>query len=178
MTKKQVEESVFLKAMLAEDNELLTPFSIEDSTTRHALITAGEKMEQLLRDQIINVGVEIQSKVPWGLTIKCKAEQPKANKPYIFYFIYSVDAEILKDWLAEHKYFEGTLRFNSRGITVVFPGGDVNDYHKIMFFIETEEGGEHPGDPIYLDLLITESTFAVHRDVFNDKEWIVSGIKI
>lgn len=179
MKKKiEKEKSVFLKAILAEDNGLLTPFSVEDSTMRNALISAGEKMEQLIQKQIINVGVEIQSKTPWGLTIKCKVEQPKADKPYIFYFIYSIDTETLKDWMAEHKYFEGPFRFNSRGITVVFPGGDINDYHKIMFFIETEESGERPGDPIYLDLLITESTFAVHRDVFSNKEWVASGIKI
>ena len=181
MTKKAQtakEESVFLKAILSEDNELLTPYPIEDVTARCALITAAEKMEQMIKDQTILVGVEVVSKTPWGLNIKCKVEQPKADKPYIFYFMYSVDAEVLKNWMAEHKYFDGLFRFESRGITIVFPGGDVEDHHKVMFFIETAEGGEHPGDPIYLDLLITESTFAVHRDVFSNKEWVVSGIKI
>lgn len=181
MTKKnqtEKEKSVFLKAMLSEDNGLLTPYPIEDAATRHALITAAEKMEQMIKDQIILVGVEVISKTPWGLNIKCKVEQPKAEKPYIFYFMYSVDAEVLKDWMAMHKYFDGLFRFESRGVTVVSPGGSIEDYHKVMFFIETEEDGEHPGDPIYLDLLITESTFAVHRDVFSNKEWVVSGIKI
>lgn len=181
MTKKtqaEKEKSVFLKAMLSEDNALLTPYPIEDSATRHALITAAENMERMIQEKKINIGVEIPSLSPWGLSIKCKVEQPKADKPYIFYFIYSVNAEILKNWMAEHKYFDGLFRFESRGITVVFPGGNAEDYHKVKFFIETEEGGERPGDPIYLDLLITESTFAVHRDVFSNKEWIVSGIKI
>ena len=175
--KKQKENiASFLEAILSEDSDLLTPIPIIDATTRSVLIAATIKMEYMISSNKINIGVDIISETPMGLIIKCKVEQPKEDKPYLFYFNYSVNSDKLKDWMGEHPYLDGLWKMSSRGINVSFSGGTVEDYHKVLYFIECKECEESPEGLMYLDLLVKECMFAVHRDVFSNEEWVVSRI--
>jgi len=176
--KKKQKENIasFLTAILSEDNELLTPIPIVDATTRSVLIAATIKMENMIKSNKINIGVDIISETPMGLTIKCRVEQPKEDKPYIFYFNYSVNSDKLKDWMHEHPYLDGLWRISSRGINISFGGETAEDYHKVLYFIECESNEESPESLMYLDLLVKECMFAVHRDVFSNEEWVVSRI--
>lgn len=174
--KKKENIASFLEAILSEDSELLTPVPIIDATTRGALIAAAIKMEGMVKESKINIGIDIMSETPMGLSIKCKAEQPKEDKPYLFYFNYSVNSDKLKDWMREHPYLDGLWKISSRGINISFSGGTVEDYHKVLYFIECKECEESPEGLMYLDLLVKECTFAVHRDVFSNEEWVVSRI--
>ena len=176
-TKKQKENiASFLEAILSEDNDLLTPIPIIDATARVALIAAALSMEKMVKDSKINIGVEITSKTPMGLSIKCRVEQPKEDKPCLFYFNYSVNSDKLKDWMCEHPYLDGLWKISSRGINISFSGETVEDYHKVLYFIECKECEESPEGLMYLDLLVKECMFAVHRDVFSNEEWVVSRI--
>jgi len=168
--------SSFLKGILDENNELLTPVLIEDQNIRKALIGAALNLEKMLKENKINVGTDIPSKNPMGLEIKCRAEQPKAEKPHIYYFTYSVNSDTLKGWIKEHGYLDGMWKFNSRGIQIAFSGGGVENYHKVLYFIKCSKSEESPEGLMYLDLLVKDTTFAAHRDVFSTEEWIISRI--
>ena len=133
-------------------------------------------MEEMVKSNKINIGVDITSETPMGLHIKCKVDQPKEDKPYLFYFNYSVESDNLKDWMRDHPYLDGLWKISSRGINISFSGGTVEDYHKVLYFIECKESEESPEGLMYLDLLVKECMFAVHRDVFSNEEWVVSRI--
>lgn len=178
MTKVKKKESTasFLEAILSKDNDLLTPIPVKDATTRAILIKAALNMENMVKENKINIGVDITSETPMGLSIKCRAEQPKEDKPYLFYFTYSVNSDKLKSWMLEHPYLDGLWKVSSRGIQIAFSSGTAEDYHKVLYFIECDESEESPEGLMYLDLLVKECTFAVHRDVFSNEEWVVSRI--
>jgi len=182
MTKEKAKEkkkeniASFLGAILSEDNELLTPIPIIDAITRTALIAATIKLEEMVKNDKINIGVDMAFETPMGLVIKCKVDRPKEDKPYLFYFNYSVNSEKLQDWMREHPYLDGLWKISSRGIQIAFSGGPVEDYHKVLYFIECKECEDSPEGLMYLDLLVKECMFAVHRDVFSNEEWVVSRI--
>lgn len=174
--KKKESTASFLEAILNEDNDLLTPVPIKDATTRAVLIAAAIKMEAMIKENKINIGANITSETPMGLTIICRVEQPKENKPYLLYFTYSVNSDKLKEWMQEHSYLDSIWKISSRGIQMAFTGGPIEDYHKILYFIECDKSKESPEGLMYLDLLVKECTFAIHRDVFSNEEWVASRI--
>jgi len=178
MTKEQTKENTasFLEAILSENNELLTPIPIIDATTRAALIAAALKIEDMLKNDKINIGVDMPFETPMGLIIKCRIDQPKEDKPYLLYFNYSVNSEKLQDWMREHPYLDGLWKISSRGINISFSGGPVEDYHKVLYFIECTPNEDLPEGLMYLDLLVKDCMFAVHRDVFSNEEWVVSRV--
>jgi len=133
-------------------------------------------MENMVKSDKINIGADISSETPMGLTIICRVEQPKENKPHLFYFTYSVNSDNLKKWIEEHPYLDSTWKISSRGIQILSAGGPAEDYHKILYFIECDKSKESPEGLMYLDLLVKECTFAIHRDVFSNEEWVVSRI--
>lgn len=178
MTTEKKKENIasFLEAILNEDNELLTPIPIIDGTTRSVLIAATIKIENMIKSNKMNIGVDVTFETPMGLSVKCRVEQPKEDKPYLFYFTYSINSDKLKDWMREHSYLDGLWKISSRGINISFGGETVEDYHKVLYFIECKECKESPEGLMYLDLLVKECMFAVHRDVFSNEEWVVSRI--
>jgi len=178
MTKVKKKENIpsFLEAILSGETDLLTPVPVSDVTARVILIAAAMNMEDMVKESKINIGVDIISETPMGLIIKCRAEQPKEDKPYLFYFTYSVNSDKLKSWIGEHPYFDGMWKISSRGINISFSGGKAEDYHKALYFIECQESEESPEGLMYLDLLVKECMFAVHRDVFSNEEWVVSRV--
>ena len=160
----------------SQHTEMLTPEHIVDPYMRERLIDATEKMEKFLENGKIMLQTEIETSVIHGLTIRCMVDKPIENKPSITYFTYSMDTEKLKVWLEEHKYLEGPLSVMCRGIKITYPEREVKpqSYHKTMFTIETEETDDNALGLIFMDLMIKEAIFAVHRDIFSGKEWIVS----
>jgi len=143
---------------------------------RLRLIKAAEKMEQFLTDGKIILLTKVEQKSPHGLITNCMIDKPIEHKPSIVYFTYTVDTDQLKAWLQEHSYFEGPFSFMGRGLQITYPEKEVKpeDYHKILFSLDTEATEENPMGKIFLDIMVKEAIFAVHRDVFNEKEWIVS----
>ena len=127
--KKKATTVSFLEAILSEDNELLTPIMVIDATTRGALICAALKLETMVKENKINVGVDMEFATPMGLITKCRVEQPKPDKPYLFYFTYSINSTTLENWIREHSYLDHMWRVSSRGINIVFSGGIEKDYH-------------------------------------------------
>ena len=160
----------------SEQTEMLTPEHIVDPSMRERLIDATEKMEQFLADRKILLQTEIKTNVIHGLTIRCMIDKPIENKPSITYFTYSVDIEMLKNWLEKHNYLEGPFSIMCRGIKITYPEKEVKpqNYHLMLFTIETEKTDDNSMGLIFMDLMIKESIFAVHRDIFSGKEWIVS----
>ena len=165
MTKAKKKENIpsFLEAILSGETDLLTPVPISDATARSILIAAALNMEGMVKESKINIGVDI-------------VEQPKEDKPYLFYFTYSINSDKLKSWIGEHPYFDGMWKISSRGINISFSGGKAEDYHKALYFIECQESEESPEGLMYLDLLVKECMFAVHRDVFSNEEWVISRV--
>jgi len=160
----------------SEHTEMLTPEHIVDLSMRERLIDATEKMEKFLEDGKIMLQTEIETSVIHGLTVKCMIDQPIENKPSITYFTYQIDTEKLKAWLEDHKYLEGPFSIMCRGIKITYPDKEVKpqNYHKMLFTIETEKTDDNPLGLIFMDLMIKEAIFAIHRDIFSGKEWIVS----
>jgi len=182
MQMKEKEKLSLLSATAAkirdwsEQTEMLTPEHITDPYTRERLIDATEKMEQFLADEKIMLQTEIKTSVAHGLTVKCMIDKPIENKPSITYFTYAMDTEALKKWLEEHSYLEGPLSVMCRGIKITYPEKEVKPqhYHKTIFTMETEKTDNNPMGLIFMDLMVKEVIFAVHRDIFSGKEWIVS----
>jgi len=155
---------------------MLTPEHIVDPSMRERLIDATEKMEKFLADGRVMLQTEIETSVIHGLTIRCMVDKPIENKPAITYFTYHMDINKLKEWLEEHSYLEGPFSIMCRGIKITYPEKEVKpqNYHKMIFTIETEKTDDNPLGLIFMDLMIKEAIFAVHRDIFSGKEWIVS----
>lgn len=160
----------------SENSELPTPIHIIDPFMRLRLIGAAEKMEEYLAKGKVMLQTEVVSISPYGLTIKCMIDRPIEHKPTIAYFAYSVDTDKLKSWLAEHSYLEGPFSFMAKGLQLTYPEKEVKPehYHKTIFSLDTEETEENTVGKIFLDIMVKEAVFAVHRDIFNEKEWIVS----
>jgi len=160
----------------SQQTDMLTPEHIVDPSMRERLIDATEKIEKFLADGRIMLQTEIETSVIHGLTIRCMIDKPIENKPAITYFTYNVDTEKLKTWLNDHRYLEGPFSIMCRGIKITYPDKEVKSqsYHKMIFTIETEKTDDNPLGLIFMDLMIKEVIFAVHRDVFSGKEWIVS----
>lgn len=160
----------------SEHSEMLTPEHITDPFTRKRLIEATEKMEQFLADGKIMLQTELKTTVDHGLVVKCMIDKPIENKPAIAYFAYSIDTDQLKKWLEENDYLEGPFSFMCKGIQVTYPEPQVKPqhYHKTLFSIDTEKTEANPVGKIFLDIMVKDTIFAVHRDIFSDKEWIVS----
>ena len=152
------------------------PIHVVDPFMRKRLIEAAEKMEQFLAEGRIMLLTEVTSKVPHGLTIKCTIDKPIEHKPSIVYFSYSIDTDQLKTWLQEHNYLEGPFSFMSRGLQITYPEKEVKpeSYHTLLISLDTEITDENTVGKTFLDIMIKDAVFAVHRDVFNEKEWIVS----
>jgi len=157
----------------SQQTEMLTPEHIVDLSIRERLIDATEKMEKFLADGKVMLQTEIETSVIHGLTVRCMIDKPIENKPSITYFTYHIDTEKLKAWLEEHTYLEGPFSIMCRGIKITYPDKEVKpqSYHKMIFTIETED---NPLGLIFMDLMIKEAIFAIHRDIFSGKEWIVS----
>lgn len=119
---------------------------------------------------------EVVNTSPYGLTIKCMTDRPIEHKPAITYFAYFMDTDKLKSWLTEHNYLEGPFSFMAKGLQITYPEKEVKPehYHKTIFCLDTEESDENPAGKTFLDIMVKEAVFAVHRDIFNEKEWIVS----
>ena len=160
----------------SEQTDMLTPEHVTDINMRERLISAAEKMEQFLADKKIMLETVINTLVQHGLRVKCMVDKPIENKPAITYFTYSMDTEILKKWLEKHSYLEGPFSIMCKGIKMTYPEKEVKPqhYHKMIFTIETEKTDDNPLGLIFMDLMIKEAIFAVHRDIFSGKEWIVS----
>jgi len=155
----------------SEQTEMLTPEHVTDVFTRKRLIDAAEKMEEYLAAGKIMLHTEITTTVEHGLVVKCMIDKPIENKPAITYFAYSVDTDRLKKWLEDNNYLEGPLSFMCKGIQVTYPENQVEPqhYHKMIFSIDAEDDNR-----IFLDLMVKGAVFAAHRDIFSEKEWIVS----
>jgi len=160
----------------SQQTEMLTPEHIADLSMRERLIDATEKMEAFLENGKIMLQTEIKTSVIHGLTVKCLIDKPIENKPAITYFTYHMDTDMLKAWLEEHSYLEGPFSIMCRGIKITYPEKEVKSqhYHKMIFTIETEKTDDNPLGLIFMDLMIKEAIFAIHRDIFSGKEWIVS----
>jgi hypothetical protein len=162
----------------SEGPELLTPVHIEDPFMRRRLISATEKMEELLTEEKIMLQTEIITKTPYGLVTKCTIDKPIENKPSITQFHYSIDTEMLKTWLTDHSYLEGPFSFMGRGIQITYPEIEVKPehYHKLLLSLDTEKTEDNPAGKRFLDIMVKDAGFAVHRDIFSEKEWIVCQI--
>lgn len=160
----------------SEQGHLPIPIHVTDPFMRLRLIDAAEKMEQFLTDGKIMLQTEIKQASPHGLTTKSMVDKPIEHKPSIAYFTYFINTDQLKTWLQEHKYLEGPFSFMSRGLQITYPEKEIKpeDYHKTLFSLDTETTDENPVGKIFLDIMVKEAIFAAHRDIFNEKEWIVS----
>lgn len=169
----------FATEALKNWSDLITPRNVEDDHLRNILITASEKMEELLKNEKILLNTPIKTKNPLGIIVEARADKPKENKPTIFQFDYSIDTDILKQWLEEHSYLEGPMSFKTRGITFIYPEKKVEwqKYHKVECIIDSHPTPENKSGKIFIDIFIKGVSFVVHRDVFNDREWIVSQTK-
>lgn len=160
----------------SEQSKMLTPEHVTDQFMRKRLIEAAEKMEQFLINGKVMLQTEVKSTADHGLIVKCMIDKPIENKPTIIYFAYSIDTDQLKKWLEDNNYFEGPLSFMCKGVQVTYPEQKVapQHYHKILFSIDTEKTEENPVGRTFLDIIVKDAIFAVHRDIFSNKEWIVS----
>lgn len=159
----------------SEHGQLPIPIHVTDPFMRKRLIEAAEKMEQFLTDGKIMLQTEVKQESPHGLTTKCIINKPIEHKPSITYFAYSINTDQFKTWLQEHKYLEGPFSFMSRGLQITYPEKEVRpeDYHKTLISLDTEITDENPVGKTFLDIMVKDAIFAVHRDIFNEKEWIV-----
>lgn len=160
----------------SEHSDIPIPTHVTDPFMRLRLIEATEKIEQFLADGKIMLETEIKQESPYGLTTKCMIDKPIEHKPSIVYFTYTVNTDQLKTWLQEHNYLEGPFSFMGRGLQITYPEKEVKpeNYHKILYSIDTETTEENPVGKAFIDIMVKEAIFAVHRDIFNEKEWIVS----
>jgi len=160
----------------SDQTKMLTPEHVTDLSIRERLIDATEKMEKFLEDEKIMLRTEVETSVIHGLTVKSMIDKPIENKPSITYFTYKMDIDKLKTWLEKHSYLEGPFSIMCRGIKITYPDKEVKpqSYHKMIFTIETDKTDDNPMGLIFMDLMIKEVMFAVHRDIFSGKEWIVS----
>lgn len=160
----------------SEQTEMLTPEHITDPFMRKRLIEATEKMEQFLVDGKIMLQTELKTIADHGIIVKCMLDKPIKNKPSITFFSYSVDTDQLKKWLEDNDYLEGPFSFMCKGIQVTYPEHKVapQHYHEMLFSIDTDKTEENPVGRVFLDIMVKDAVFAAHRDIFSDKEWIVS----
>ena len=160
----------------SEHTKMLTPEHVTDPFTRKRLIEAAEKMEQFLSEGKVMLQTEIKTIADHGVVVKCMIDKPIEKKPAISYFAYSINTDQLQKWLEDNDYLEGPLSFMCKGVQVIYPEHQVapQHYHKMIFSIDTEKTEENPVGRVYLDIMVKDTVFAVHRDIFSDKEWIVS----
>jgi hypothetical protein len=141
--------------------------TVTDKSIRGILIGSVESLETLLskltEGQILPLNTFHS---PWGLRIDVSYEMPAHGKPVIFHYCYGVDTAKFRTWLQEHAFLcdSGPLVFSSKGIQVTVP--DAKEWAFAMFSIDNESG-----KPIPLPLMEIETTFTIHRDLFNQKEW-------
>ena len=161
----------------SENTQKLTPEHIIDDYMRLRLITASENVEEMIEEGKVELGKDYKTTTPCGMEITFKVEKPLEEKPLIMYYQYRLNSDTLKKWIEEHSYMEGPLTFRTRGIQIVYQGSHKitpENYHKVICSIDHEKTESNPMGLQFLDLLITPTTFVVHRGVLNNKEWIVT----
>jgi len=108
---------------------------------------------------------------PTGMRIDVSLEQIHEEKPIIMRFCYMLDTLQFKEWLKTHEYLcEGPLSFQIKGIRIMIPKG-ADNWDKAGF--SCDDGN---GQPIFLPLLHQEIIFSVHRDLFQQKEWVIDYV--
>jgi len=146
---------------------MTTMNTVTDKSLRLALITAATKLEGLLKEEKITLTTPIKTTTPFGLMITGQMRQNADDKPVLFNFQYSMNADIFKDWLTKNTHLtEGPLVFQCKGINICIPYG-AEKYDKSAFCFD----GPTEGQEVFLQLLLEPAVFHVHRDVFSGQEW-------
>jgi len=165
-------ENAFLTSSLwnEDDTDILTPIEVTDEHLRKRLLDATLTLEKMMA-KAGSFTNEI------GLKISINTKQKHEDKPIIYLFEYSLDVNIWKKWITEHAYLlEDNMGFTSRGIQFTIPGGSPDTYKNVLTFITIKD--DNTLDNIMpFDLLTGSITFAVHKNIFNEHEWIIMRIK-
>jgi hypothetical protein len=154
-----------------DDTELLTPIEVTDEHLRKRLLDATLTLEKTMA-KAGSFTNEI------GLKISISTKQKHEDKPIIYLFEYSLDADKWKKWVTEHAYLlEDNMGFTSRGIQFTIPGGgSPNTYKNVLTSIKIKNDSTLH-DIMPFDLLTGSIIFAVHKNIFNDHEWVITRIK-
>jgi len=152
-----------------------TMFSVvEDKHLRKYVIETAMAIERGIQQGTIKIAQVLTKHMDWGLSIEVSMNRPREDKPIVFDFKYRVDRAKFVEWLSRHQELMGgeVLGFTSGGITAMIPGPGTDRYAKTSFLvvIAYQEENDHE---ISFDLLNKTATFAVHREVVSEHDWMV-----
>lgn len=161
-------ENAFLTSTLWDENDtdILVPIEVTDKHLRKRLLDAVSALEKsgTKEGSFTN---EI------GLNVSIDTKQKQEDKPIIYLFEYSLKTDEWEKWVVEHAYLlEDNMGFTSRGIQFTIPGGGPNAYKNVLTSIDVANGNRMP-----FDLLTGSIIFAIHKNIFNNHEWVITRIK-
>lgn len=156
------------------EQSILAPIPVSDPYLRKTLINAAEKMEEFLKNAAIDIGYRHTGVTEVGVETDYFMVSKGDGKPIVHVFKYRMNMDTWAKWLKSHAYLtEGPFTLRSRGIRLTFTGDNPEKYSKLTTSI-SREGSSSVGGDQFLDLLNAPPTFIVHRDYFNEKEWVVT----
>ena len=156
------------------EQAIMAPIPVSDPYLRKILIDAAEKMENFLKDAAIDLSYRNTGVTELGIETNYYMMSKGNGKPIIHVFQYRLNIDAWKKWLESHAYLtEGPFTIRSRGIRITFSADSPEKYSKLTTSI-SREGSSSVRDDQFLDLLNAPPTFIVHRDYFNEKEWVVT----
>lgn len=139
---------------------------IKNKLLRGTMISAAEKVENMLSTQQITMETPLKTVTQFGLRIDITLNKPSEKSPMIYTFHYMLNTIKFKEWLESNKDLcHDYMAITSYGIKVIAIGADKWDKTSFSF--------DEDGNEIFLRLLDTETVFHVHRDLFNKVEWQV-----
>ena len=142
--------------------------TVKDIALRAILISSAESLENRLKERVIAIGQEIKFESVFGLRVDAITEKFAEDKPVSYTYIYSMDQLKFKAWVTEmdkQGLCEGPLAFSAKGIQFMIVGGAAK-WDKTAFSIDNEDH-----EKLFLQLLVEDVSFHVHRDLFAGKEW-------
>jgi len=165
-------ENTFLMSTLwnEDDTDILTPIEITDERLRKRLLDAVSALEKS-KTKEGSFTNEI------GLNISISTKQKHEDKPIIYLFEYSLKTDEWKKWVTKHAYLlEDNMGFSSRGIQFTLPGGGPDAYKNVLTSISIKDNNTLD-NIMPFDLLTGSIIFAVHKNIFNEHEWVIMRIK-